>query len=169
MNISKTLAATVMMAFAATAAAAQDFWDSPYAGIYGGGWSGNGDTGQQVGAQIGFNRSNGASGDGVETVWGGEFQYGAYTFNGSSFDWTEYYLLGRMGVLVNPQTLLFGFAGFGDDDGDPAYLIGAGVERQLDDRTSAFIKLGRGDYTSGGSSPWNTVAVGFNIRFGGNL
>ena len=96
-------------------------------------------------------------------VLGGQFVYGGYTEFGASYD-HEYYLRGRAGLLVSPEQMIYGFAGYGLDAGEHAYQVGVGAERMLFDGFSGFLEYAYGNYMAF-SSPWTFWNLGFVKRF----
>lgn len=133
---------------------------------------------------------------GVEAIASvGEIQDDAEEGNyksSSVVKWTAA-LKGTLGYAVRPDTLLYGFAGYSvgrseydvvgplgiiDEDRDlDGYIVGAGVEKMLDDRWSIrgeyqYSNYGKeemrsdtGRYTTNDTSEYHQLSVGVNYRF----
>ncbi|HEY8596526.1 MAG TPA: hypothetical protein VIL84_14905 [Devosiaceae bacterium] len=100
-------------------------WEGFYAGIYGGAWPGSGGAGT-IGGMAGLNF---AINDML--IAGGELQVGKSWPSGG--DETSVLALGRLGVAVSDAVMLYGEGGFGTQDGNGTYALGAGLELAMTD------------------------------------
>ncbi|HEY8596524.1 MAG TPA: hypothetical protein VIL84_14895 [Devosiaceae bacterium] len=123
-------------------------WDGLYMGLYGGGlWSsGGGSTAAALGGIVGVNTTLGSG-----AVAGVEGQLGVIT-NGSASDF-EGYLLGRLGVLLSNDAMLYGTAGFGSLESNGVFAVGGGLEMAVNSYMSVRGEvLGIGAWNGGGVS-----------------
>lgn len=128
--------------------------------------------------------------DGDDTYFGGGGQLGANYVVGDNYvlgvegqalvitdgeDDTYYqlFVLGRAGVLITPEALLYGVVGVGyenefdsSDDGDFAYQLGAGVELAVTEDISLRGQLtGYGYFGDDNAFDYAKATIGINFHF----
>lgn len=138
-------------------------WDGFYAGIHGGAqFSGN--THYVIGGFAGYNVVDGSM------VYGVEAQ-ADYVAN-DDFEAGEYAVLGRVGTLVGPDTLVYGAAGFNYRDTSASidgwgYSFGGGVEHAVTDSIAVRGEvLGQGTFDYDDGTPYAAKATaGFVFSF----
>lgn len=135
-------------------------WSGFYAGVYGlGQWSPNGGAQYGIGLDAGVNAQIDFFLIGAEVALHGVF--------GGNVDTAYGQVLGRAGVVITDDVLLYAAAGYGVDLGLPAeedLLLGGGVEFAVTDNVSV-----RGQYLHGfpinGGNPKDQFTVGANFHF----
>lgn len=136
-------------------------WGGFYAGIYGG-VQHSGTGGWQFGA--GLNAGVNAQFDFY--LLGAEVAVTGLADNGAG-DTAYGQILGRAGLVVTDDVLLYAAGGYGIDLGPPAeedVLIGGGVEFAVTDSVSVRAQYLHGFPTLGGN-PKDQVAIGANFHF----
>jgi outer membrane immunogenic protein len=135
-------------------------WTGFYAGVYGvGQWSPAG------GAQYGLGVDIGANLQLDFFLIGGEVALHGLT--GGAIDTSYGQVLGKAGVVITDEVLLYAAVGYGIDLGFPAeedFLLGGGVELAVTDDISV-----RGQYLHGfpitGGNPKDQLTLGANFHF----
>jgi outer membrane immunogenic protein len=115
---------------------ADPIYDSPlfdFEGLYVGGTGGLAVNGTIFGTVGGVVGANFAITDGI--LAGVEFQGDAY-FNGGGFTAYDALALGRLGVFISDNAMLYGDLGGGFVNGTAAYAFGGGVEMAMTDQLS---------------------------------
>lgn len=93
--------------------------------------------------------------------------------DGDDDTYYQLFVLGRAGVLVTPDVLLYGIAGVGyedefdsSDDGDAAYQLGAGVELAVTDSISLRGQLtGYGYFGGDNAFDYAKATIGINFHY----
>lgn len=135
-------------------------WNGFYAGVYGvGQWSPAG------GSQLGIGVDAGVNAQLDFVLVGGEVALHGLT--GGTIDTAYGQVLGRAGVLITDDVLLYAAAGYGIDLGLPAeddLLLGGGVELAVADDVSVRAQYLHGFPLSGGN-PKDQVTLGAHFHF----
>ena len=134
-------------------------WSGFYAGVYGVGQRQAGNTGYGLGALAGVNSQINFFLVGAEVAVEG---LGGNTANNAYAQ-----IVGRGGIVVTDQVLLYGAAGYGSgftSGADSHLLLGGGLEVAVSDNVTV-----RGQYLYGssinGSDPIQQVTLGANFHF----
>jgi outer membrane immunogenic protein len=134
-------------------------WNGFYAGVYG-----VGRISPVGGTQFGIGIDIGANAQFDFFLIGGEVALQGLT--GGAFDTAYGEVLGRTGVVITDEVLLYAAAGYGTDFGvtDSDVLIGGGVELAVNDNVTL-----RGQYLHGfpitGGNPKDEITFGANYHF----
>lgn len=135
-------------------------WNGFYAGVYGvGQWSPAG------GPQFGLGVNLGANAQLDFFLVGGEVALHGLT--GGAIDTAYGQVLGRAGVVITDDVLLYAAAGYGVDLGLPAeqgFLLGGGVEFAVSDNVSVRAQYLHGFPVTGGN-PKDQVTLGASYHF----
>jgi outer membrane immunogenic protein len=135
-------------------------WNGFYAGVYGvGQWSPVGGTQYGLGVDVGANAQLDFF------LIGGEVALHGLT--GGAIDTAYGQVLGRAGVVITDDVLLYAAAGYGIDLGLPAeddFLLGGGVEVAVTDDISLRAQYLHGFPISGGN-PKEQFTLGANFHF----
>ena len=140
------------------AAPVQD-WAGFYAGVYGAGRSAGNSGGLGAGLSLGYNAA-------LEFVLvGAEVSVQGYAVDGDTTAYGQ--LLGRAGVFVSDEVMVYAAGGYGIEFGAPAedeFLLGGGVEFALNEDVTL-----RGQYLrslpTDGSAAGNQFSLGANFHF----
>lgn len=135
-------------------------WSGFYAGVYG-----TGRTGGPAGDALGVSLALGANAAFDFVLLGAEVSVQGLMAEGDSTAYGQ--LLGRAGIFVTDEVMLYTAAGYGLDLGTPAedeFLLGGGVEFALNDDVTL-----RGQYLRGmptdGTTGSNQFSLGANFHF----
>jgi outer membrane immunogenic protein len=135
-------------------------WSGFYAGVYGvGQWSPVGGTQYGLGVDVGVNAQLDFF------LVGGEVALHGLT--GGAIDTAYGQVLGRAGVVITEDVLLYAAAGYGVDLGLPAeddFLLGGGVEVAVTEDISLRAQYLHGFPISGGN-PKEQFTLGANFHF----
>ena len=136
-------------------------WNGFYAGVYGvGQWGG------LSGGQYGLGIDAGVNAQFDFFLIGGEVALHGL-FGGATIDTAYGQILGRAGVVITDDVLLYAAAGYGVDLGLPAeddLLLGGGVEVAVADDVTVRAQYLHGFPISGGN-PKDQVTIGANFHF----
>lgn len=136
-------------------------WNGFYAGIYGvGQW------GSVSGGQYGLGLNAGVNAQFDFFLVGGEVALHGL-FGGATIDTAYGQVLGRAGVVITDDVLLYAAAGYGVDLGLPAeddLLLGGGVELAVSDNMSVRAQYLHGFPISGGNAK-DQITLGANFHF----
>jgi outer membrane immunogenic protein len=136
-------------------------WNGFYAGVYGvGQWGG------LSGGQYGLGIDAGVNAQFDFFLIGGEVALHGL-FGGATIDTAYGQVLGKAGVVITDDVLLYAAAGYGIDLGLPAeddLLLGGGVEFAVSENVSVRAQYLHGFPISGGN-PKDQVTVGANFHF----
>ena len=135
-------------------------WSGFYAGIYGGA-----QTSSVAGTQYGLGINLGVNAAFDFYLLGGEVAIEGLTGGAGSTSYAE--VLGRAGVIVTDDVMVYGTGGYGIDLGNPNeddVLAGGGIELALTDNVSL-----RGQYLHGfpitGGNPKDQFTIGASYHF----
>jgi len=133
-------------------------WSGFYAGVYGTARRSDDD-----GAQAGLGLAAGVNAQINFVLVGAEVSLQGLT--GDSIDTAYGQVVGRAGLLLNDDVLLYAAAGYGWDlaGGDADLLAGAGVEFAVNDQLSVNAQYLRG--FDAGDSPTDQVSFGARFHF----
>jgi outer membrane immunogenic protein len=135
-------------------------WSGFYAGVYG-----VGQTSPVGGTQLGLGLEVGANVQFDFVLIGGEVRYEGLGGGAGSTSYLS--TLGRAGVLLADNTVLYATGGYGIDLGPPAesdVLIGGGLEFAVSDSMTIEAQYLHGIPVTG-SNPKDQVTVGANFHF----
>ena len=136
-------------------------WNGFYAGVYGvGQWGG------LSGGQYGLGIDAGVNAQFDFFLIGGEVALHGL-FGGATIDTAYGQILGKAGVVITDDVLLYAAAGYGVDLGLPAeddLLLGGGVEVAVTDDVTVRAQYLHGFPISGGNAK-DQVTVGANFHF----
>ncbi|HEY8596527.1 MAG TPA: porin family protein [Devosiaceae bacterium] len=134
-------------------------WTGFYAGVYGLGQWQNSNVDYGLGLVLGYNVQSGFY------LLGAEAGIAGLTDGSGSSAYGQ--VLGRGGIVVTDQTLLYGALGYGTDFGSPVNdhaLVGAGLEYAVSDNMSVRAQYLYG-FPVSGNDPMQQVTLGANFHF----
>jgi outer membrane immunogenic protein len=135
-------------------------WNGFYTGVYG-----VGQLGPAGGTQFGLGLALGVNAQFDYFLVGGEVALHGLT--GGTVDTVYGQVIGRAGVLITDEVLLYAAAGYGSDFGPPVendFLLGGGVELALSENVSLRAQYLHGFPITGGNSE-DQVTLGAQFHF----
>jgi outer membrane immunogenic protein len=135
-------------------------WTGFYAGVYG-----VGQLSPVGGTQFGLGLNLGVNAQFDYFLVGGEVALHGLT--GGTMDTVYGQVIGRAGVVITDEVLLYAAAGYGNDFGAPVeddFLLGGGAELALTDNVSVRAQYLHGFAISGGN-PKDQVTLGAQFHF----
>jgi outer membrane immunogenic protein len=135
-------------------------WSGFYAGVYG-----VGQLSPAGGTQFGLGLNLGINAQFDYFLVGGEVALHGLT--GGTMDTVYGQVIGRAGVVITEEVLLYAAAGYGNDFGAPVeddFLLGGGAELALTDNVSVRAQYLHGFAISGGN-PKDQVTLGAQFHF----
>jgi outer membrane immunogenic protein len=135
-------------------------WNGFYSGVYG-----VGQLSPAGGTQFGLGLNLGVNAQFDYFLVGGEVALHGLT--GGMVDTVYGQVIGRAGVVITDEVLLYAAAGFGSDFGPPVendFLVGGGVELALTDNVSLRAQYLHGFPMTGGN-PKDQITLGAQFHF----